>query len=173
VKIEKAAWSRPFHFDFCLPDRVNDIGVGGATAQISTHILSDGRFGFRMTFVDASHSGEDLPWRAVPALKRIMIDERLLHRVQRAVRLGEAFDCRDIFAFRACSQGEARQNAASVDQYRARAALSVIATLLAACKADVLAKRVKQRRADVERKAIVPLIDSGIGDERIAWVRRG
>src|SRR5260370_1237042 len=90
VKIETAAWSRPFHFDFCLPDRVNDIGVGGATAQISTHIFSDGRFGVRMSFVDASHRGEDL-----------------------------------------------------------------------------------QRRADVERKAIMPLVDSGLGDERIAWVRRG
>src|SRR5882757_1045485 len=163
----------PLPSRFCLPDRVNDIGVGGATAQISTHILANSGFGFSMTFGDASHGGEDLPWRAVPALKRVMVDEGLLHRVQLAVGLGEALDCRDIFALRACCQSEARQNTAPVDQYRASPALSVIATLLGSRETDVLAKRVRQRRPDVDRHAIMPSIYCGIGDDRIAWICRG
>jgi hypothetical protein len=126
-----------------------------------------------MAFVDASHGGEDLAWRAVSALKRIMIDEGLLHRMQCAVGLGEALDGRDIFALHAGSQGEARQNAASVDQHSASAALTVIATLLAAGKTGVLAKRVEQRGADVERKLVLPIIYCCTGNERIAWICRG
>lgn len=118
----------PFSFYFRLFDRVDDIGIGGATAQISTHVLPNVSFGFRMTFLDASDGRDDLPWCAVSALKRVVIDEGLLHWMQRAIGLREALDRRHILAFRACSQSEAGQNTPAINQHRASTTLSVIAS---------------------------------------------
>jgi glucan biosynthesis protein len=77
-------------FYFCLLYRVNDIWRGGATAQISAHVLPNIGFGFRLTFLDASDGRDDLPWCAVSALKRVVIDEGLLHRMQHAARRASA-----------------------------------------------------------------------------------
>ena len=44
-----------------------------------------------MTFVDTADRRHDLPGRAIAALKCIMIDEGLLHRMQ-FTAIGETFD---------------------------------------------------------------------------------
>jgi hypothetical protein len=51
-----------------------------------------------MTFSDTAHGGHDLTGSAIAALKPVLINERLLHRMQRAVRGGESFDGVDTFA---------------------------------------------------------------------------
>jgi len=56
----------------------DDVRIGGAAAEIATHIFPDVRFRSRMALLHAGDGGENLARRAVSALERILIDERLL-----------------------------------------------------------------------------------------------
>jgi hypothetical protein len=76
--------------------------------------------------------------------------------MQRSIRRSEAFDRRNFAAFGHCSEGEARENALAIDQNGACPALTVIAAFFAAGEAHVLAQRVEQRGANVERQ-LMPL----------------
>jgi hypothetical protein len=78
-------------------------------------------------------------------LKCVVIDEGLLKWMQHAV-IGEPFDRRHGRAVLHDRQREAGIDAPAVDQNRARAALAVIAAFLGPSEADVLAKRIQQRR---------------------------
>src|SRR5215831_16645573 len=68
-----------------LLNRFDNVGVSAAAANIAAHELADFLRGFRPTLRDQSCRRADLPRRAVAALERIMVDERLLQRMQRAL----------------------------------------------------------------------------------------
>jgi len=69
-------------------DCSNDVRIGGTTAQVAAHVFADVGIGARVAFVDAGDRRHDLTGCAIAALEGIVIDESLLHRVQRAVRAG-------------------------------------------------------------------------------------
>src|SRR5260370_32965644 len=71
---------------------VCDVGVSRAAAQVSAHELTNLLVIARMTLPNTADRGHDLPGRTVAALKRVMIDEGLLHRVQCAVGRRQPFD---------------------------------------------------------------------------------
>ena len=77
---------------------------------------------------DQPDGGADLARRAVAALEGVVVDERLLQRVQR-VPLGQPFDRRHLRAVLHDRQGQARVDAPAVHQDRAGAALPVVAAL--------------------------------------------
>ena len=56
-------------------------------------------------------------------------------------------------------QRQAGEDAPAVDEDGAGAALAVVAALLGAGQAEMLAQRVEQRRADVERQAVLLAVD--------------
>src|SRR5215471_5133225 len=68
-----------------LLNRCDNVGVSAAAANIAAHELADFLRGFCPTLRDQSCRRADLPRRAVAALERIMVDERLLQRMQRAL----------------------------------------------------------------------------------------
>ena len=80
-------------------DRRDDVHVGAAAAQVAAHALADlvvveRRRPRRAASSSSADGRADLPGRAVAALEGVVLDERLLQRVQR-VAVGQALDRRD------------------------------------------------------------------------------
>src|SRR5690348_5019144 len=86
----------------------DDIGVSTATAKIAAHILADLPFIAGMALSDTGDCRHDLARRAITALKCIMVDEGLLHGVERTVRTVQPFDGGHSKSFGGGSQGQAR-----------------------------------------------------------------
>ena len=141
--------ARILEIDHDLPhrllDRRDDVGIGAAAADVAAHQLADLVGGLRLAFGDQPGRRADLSRRAVAALERVMVDERLLQRMQRAVRR-QAFDRGDLGAVLHDGQRQAGIDAPAVDQHRAGAALAVVAALLGAGQVEVVAQRVEQGR---------------------------
>src|SRR6266404_3845254 len=80
-----------------LLDGGHDVRVGSATAEVAAHLFADLGVGVGVPFAEEPDAGADLPGGAVAALEGVVLDERLLQRVQ-PVSLGQAFDRRDLDA---------------------------------------------------------------------------
>src|SRR5262249_19056467 len=115
----------------------DDVGISGATAYVAAHIFADVLVAAGMALLHASNGRHDLPGRAIAALEGVVVDEGLLHRMQ-AVIPRETLDRGDVLAFGCERKRQARHHAPAADQHRAGAALAVIATFLAASKAEML-----------------------------------
>src|SRR5580704_5985695 len=80
-------------------DGFHDVVVAGAAADISVKLIADGVLVEVVTApaydVERRH---DHAGRAVAALEPVMLAERLLHRMQGAIRLRETFDGGDVGA---------------------------------------------------------------------------
>ena len=74
-----------------LLDRRDDVGIGTAAADVAAHQLADFVGGLGLAFGDQAGGRTDLSRRAVAALEGVVIDERLLQGMQRAV-LRQPFD---------------------------------------------------------------------------------
>ena len=83
--------------------------------------------------------------RAEPALQAVAVGERLLHRRQRAVRLGQALDGGDLRAVGADREQEAGADRGAVQQDRAGAAHPVLAAHVGAGQPQVVAEAVGQQ----------------------------
>src|ERR1700722_1995398 len=139
--------------------RRDDVRIGGAATEVSAHVFAYVAVIAGIALVDAGDRRQDLPRRAVAALEGVLVDEGLLHGMQPAVRLGEGLDGRDWPPLRRRRQRQAGKHAAVAEQHRAGAALPVIAALLHPREAEVLAQRIEQRGARIERDPLVVPID--------------
>ena len=148
--VEEGTHSSAPHLALGLVDRLDDVRIGRASAEIAAHMFADLGVAPGMPFSDAADRRDDLPRRAVAALECVLIDEGLLHRVQRAPLLGKPLDCRHRATHRD-GEGQAAEDARAVDQHRASSALAVVAALLRPGEAEMLAQRIEQRRARVGR----------------------
>src|SRR4051794_32392984 len=137
----------------------DDVGISAATADISAHELADRSVAFGMPFIHTADGRHDLSRRAIAALKGVMLDEGLLHGMQLAVWTRNPFDRCDRMILDARRKSEARQHAPPVDQHRAGAALSLVATLLGAGQPQVLTQRIEQCRSHIECDAMLALVD--------------
>ena len=133
----------------------------------SAPIVRDGARPAGRHLAEHAHRRAELARRAVAALERVVLDERLLQRVQ-IVPVGQTFDGDDLGPLERDGQRQARVGAAAVDQHRAGTALAVRAAVLGAGQVEVLAQEVEQRRAgvdrDVVRDAVHPQLH--VGDDR-------
>src|SRR6185295_9723540 len=66
-------------------DRVDDVLVAGAAAQIPRDALADLPLGWRRRVVEKRHRRHDHARRAVAALQAVLLPESLLQRMQLAV----------------------------------------------------------------------------------------
>src|SRR5207237_661898 len=74
-------------------DRLDDVVVAGAAAEIAFELLADGVLVELVALaVDHVHRGHHYARRAEAALQAVMLAERLLHRMQRPVRLSQPLD---------------------------------------------------------------------------------
>ncbi len=81
--------------------------------------------------LDAGDGRDHLTWRAEPALKRVVLDERALHGVQLPVTR-EALDGYHLAPIGGRGQHHASVHPVAVEQHRTGAALAVVAALLGA-----------------------------------------
>ena len=145
----------------CATSRIaaTDVRVRPAAAEVAAHELLDLLVRARSALREQGHGGQDLARRAAPALKGVVADERLLHRMQAAVVAGQPFDRRDRAAVALRRERQARHDALAVEQHRARAAGALIAALLRAGQPELVAQRVEQRDAGIELQPVRPPVD--------------
>lgn len=114
-----------------------------------------------MPFVDAADGGHDLAGRTIAALKRILVDERLLHGMKRPVLFSQPFNG----SYRASNRGqesEARQHLHAADLHGAGTALTMVTSLLCPGEAYLLAQGVEKSRARFDVQPMRPPIDGNI-----------
>src|SRR5438270_7301035 len=124
-----------------LPDRGDDVHVAAAAAEVAAHPLANLVVVFRVSLAQQCRRGAELPRRAVAALEGVVADEGGLQRVQ-AVRARESLDGDDLLPAVHDREGEAGVVAPAVDENRAGAARSLVATFLRAGGVEGLAQRV-------------------------------
>ena len=98
------------------------------------------RVRFEQVFRGHQHAGG-----AEPTLERRVLNERLLQRIQRAVRRGQPLDRADMTAVRGRGQDQTGQNRLAIHQHRARAALPDPAAVLGPGQLQILAQYVEQQ----------------------------
>src|SRR5262249_50726892 len=87
----------PFHGLGARCDRLDDVVVAGAAAEVAFELVTDGGIVEVVALaVDHVHRGHDHAGRAVAALQPVMLAKRLLHRMQRPVRIREPLDGSDV-----------------------------------------------------------------------------
>src|ERR1041384_6097841 len=109
-------------------DRRDDVRVGAAAADVAAHLLADLVVGLRPPLAEQRDRAHDLTRRAEPALERVVLDERGLHRMQ-LVAAREPLDRRDLRALGGDRQRQAGIDRLAVAQHGARTALAMIAAL--------------------------------------------
>ena len=128
-----------------------------AAADVAAHQFADFGCSLALAFGNQARGRADLARRAVAALECIVIDERLLQGMERAIG-GKAFDRGDVGAVRHDGQRQAGIHPAAFDQDRAGAALAVIASLLGAAQIEAIPQGIQQCRPGRDRqRAIVPV----------------
>lgn len=117
---------------------------------------------------------------AEAALRAVMVDQRLLHRMEAAVGRGEALDSPDLLALKLGQEQEAGVQRAGPGlvghHHRAGAAVALVAALLGAGEPAVLAQEVEQRpgglRRDAEGRSVQDERDlRHVKTCRLLWVR--
>src|SRR3954462_11182110 len=132
-----------------LLHRRDDPRIRAAAADVAAHRLAHVVIGRTPGLVQHRDRRHDLTRRAVPALEAVVGDECLLHRVE-LLAARKPLDRRYAPALLHNGECQARQLTAAVDVHGARAALSVVAALLAAGEPSVFAKGVEQGDARLE-----------------------
>src|SRR3954452_1042335 len=128
--------------------RLDDSAVCAATADVAAHPFADFVIAAGMSLLQQRDGRADVSRRAVAALESVIADERGLHRMQRSVRR-ETFNRGDPLARVHDRQRQAGVVTAAINQHRARAARTLIATFFRAGEIEMLAQCVEQRRARI------------------------
>src|SRR4030095_10207601 len=103
--------------------------------------------------LNSANGREDLPRRAVTALKGIAVQKRGLHRMK-LLSFGETFNRDDVMSLACCRKCQTGQDTLAFDGDRAHTAGALIAPLLRAGQTEHVAKRIQQRRARVQREFV-------------------
>ena len=125
------------------PDRVEDLRVAGAAAEVAGELLADLVVPRARHALEQRRGRDDEARRAEAALHRPRLDERLLDAVQ-PVLAAQPLDRRHLVAVRLRRQDEARAHELAVEQHRARAALALLARVLRAGQPERVAQRVSR-----------------------------
>src|SRR5206468_1371622 len=126
------------------PDRLDDLVVTGAPAEIPEHPLPDLRLARVRIRVEERLGRHDLARGADAALKSAGVDERLLDGMESLV-LGEALDGRDRAAVREDRQRDAGADHLAVEKNGARAADADAAPFLGAREPEIVPEAVEER----------------------------
>ena len=134
-----------------LEHGLQDVRLRAAAAQVPGAGVLDfvgGRM--RILFQQRRHAHDETR-RAIAALQRVLVNERLLHLRQFAV-FGQSFDGGDFMALRLDGEFLAGINRQVVQQHRAGAAGRAVAAFLGAGQAGIIPQRVEQRHARFQLK---------------------
>src|SRR4029079_17648548 len=126
-------------------DGFDDVVVARTPTNISVELLAD-RVLIEIVAappydIEGCH---DHPGSTESTLKRVMFAERFLHRMQRAVRLCETFDCGDLGAFALQSEGGARLGRNPINVNDASTALRRVTADMCTGQPQILAQKLHQ-----------------------------
>src|SRR6267143_869662 len=139
-------------------DRLHDVVIAGAPAQIAFQLMSDqllGRLGIAFEHLVDRH---DHAGRAEPALEPVLLPEPLLNRVELAV-LRQPLDRHDVGAVRLDGEEGAGLDGLAVHDDRAGAALARVTADVRPGEADGLADVVDQEQAGLDFMAVALAVD--------------
>src|SRR5436190_7942424 len=117
-------------------DRLDDLGIGGATAKISREIVADCILVRIRILVEELRGHKYEARRAIAALERARLDEGFLHRTE-LVAVGEALDCGHLGPIYESGEIKATRDRRSVHQHRAAAAHALAAALARAHQVEI------------------------------------
>src|ERR1041384_1630384 len=126
-----------------LLDRINDLHIAGASAQIARDCFFYLIARRISVLVQQRMRGDQHARRADTALRASTLEKRLLKRIEAAVT-SETFDGKNCRAVHLANRYETGVDDFAVDDHRASAALSFTATFFRSSQAQVFAKHIKQ-----------------------------
>jgi hypothetical protein len=121
-----------------LADGPEDPLIAGAAAEVAGEGFADLVVSGVRVLLEERFDRHHEAGRAEPALETVVLHERLLDRVQRAVGGGDALDGRDLRSVRLGGEDQAGPHGNAVDDDRAGAAHAVLAAEMGASEAAVL-----------------------------------
>src|SRR6266498_3671645 len=130
-------------------DRLDDVVIAGAAAQVPLEPEADLLLAGAGAAFDQADRRHDHPWGAVAALQRVVLAEGLLHGVQVAVA-GQALDRQDLAAVGLDREHRAGLDGLSVHEHRAGAAGRGVATDVGAGQAEGLTQEVHEKLARLD-----------------------
>src|SRR3569832_266860 len=142
-------------------DGVGNVRVGTAAADVAAHLLTDLCARFRMTFRNETGRRAELARRAIAALEGITLDESGLQWMQFAIR-SKTLDGRNLRAVLGDGEDEATIYPFSIDQHRAGAALSLVASFLGARKLQLLTQQIEKGDPWFDRQDMANPIDGEV-----------
>src|SRR5262245_42497757 len=109
-------------------DGLDDVVVAGAAAEVAFELMANGGIVEVVALaVDHVDRGHDHAWSAIAALQSVMLAERLLHRVERAVGICKTFDGGDVRALDLPHEDRARFDRLVVHVHHTGTALGRVA----------------------------------------------
>src|SRR5258707_7183716 len=137
----------PRHRGSAGGDRLDDVLVAGAAADVALELVADGRL-VENVAEPANHvdGRDDHAGRAEAALKTVVLVEGLLHRVE-LVAGSEALDGGDAGAGDLDGERGARLHRDAIDQHQAGAALRSVAADVGAGQPELLAQHLDKEGA--------------------------
>ncbi len=147
----------------------NDIGIGGAAAEVAAHALTDlivVEGDVRSLQISAHHTGPaslglaqhpdrraDLARGTIAALEGVVRDERPLEGVQ-VLAVGKPLDRDDLGILMRDGKGKAAIDASAIKQHGTGPTLSMVTAFLCAGEPKVLAQRIQERGAGIDGKLV-------------------
>jgi len=118
--------------------------MGAAAAEVARQLKAHLGFAGAGVTVEQGLGGHDHAVEAVAALRGLLIDKGLLHRVRRLAGT-EAFEGDDLAPHRARQRKYTRPRSDAIDDHGARTALAQAAAVLGAVELQIIAQYQQQR----------------------------
>ena len=132
-------------------DRVDDVLVAGAAAEIAFELFADDVVGEVVALaMDQIDRGHDHAGGAEAALQAVMLAEGFLHRMQRRAVGGQALDGLDLVAVGHDRERGAGLHRLAVEMHDAGAALRGVAADMGARQPQIFAQELDQQGAGVD-----------------------
>src|SRR6476620_1341056 len=148
-----------------VQDRLDDVLVSGAPAEVPLEGLADLRLGWRRVLLKEAGGRHQHARCAVPALEAVVAMERVLERVQGPVRPGQSLDRRDLSTVRLDGEERAGLHGLAVEVDRARAAGRRVTPDVGSGESQLLSEEVDEERARLDI-GLAPRPIDGDGDLR-------
>src|SRR6476661_10545916 len=141
---------RAAHLTGGVQDRLDDVLVPCAPAEVPLEGLTDLRLCWRRVLLQVAGGRHQHAQRAVPAVESVVPVERILQRLQGPVRPGQRFDRRDLATVRLGGEERAGLHRLAVEVHRTRAAGRRVAPDVGSGESQLLSEEVDEERARLD-----------------------
>src|SRR6056297_1165994 len=134
----------------CCEDRLDDIVIARATAQVPFEVVAYLGLCWRRVVLEQRRRRHHHARRAEPALQPVMVLERGLNGMQRAVGLGHPLDGLHLHTLGLGGEHGAGLHGAALHMHHAGPALACVTANMRARQAQVLSQEIDKKRAALD-----------------------